>query len=78
MAPTSTIDPEETGERLRLPMVAVSGDEMRCIGFNRRLTVLDMEVDESRVTGVTTAGPRSFEFDGVKLDATQPTKQEDE
>lgn len=66
------------GRSMRLAMVAVSGNEMKCIGFDRRLTVLNLEVDGTRVTGVTVAGQNSFKLEGLKLATPAPTRSDDQ
>ena len=67
---------------MRLPMVAVSGNQMRCIGFDRRMTVLNLEIDGSRVTGTSTSRNRGFEligsFTGIKSNPWLPKKEIEE
>ena len=46
--------------------------------FDRRPTVLDIEVDGARMTGVATSGRHSFKLNGVQLDALEPTMEDDQ
>lgn len=70
------------GRSIRLPMVAVSGNEMRCIGFDRRMTVLNLDIDGSRVTGTSTSRNRGVEvigvFTGIKSDPCRANKENGE
>ncbi len=63
------------GRSIRLPMVEVSGNEMKCIGFDSRITVLRLTVDGSHVTGTNWSGNRGFEFTGIKSDTWQANNQ---
>ena len=66
------------GRSIRLPSAAVFGNEIRCVGFDRRITVFNLEVDGTRVTGTSTSGNRGFEFTGIKRDPSQPNKENEE
>ena len=63
------------GRSIRMPMVWVSGNEMRCLGFDRRIIELDLNIDGAQITGTSTSGSRSFDIEGIKVDYINQMKE---
>lgn len=57
------------GRQHALPLIAVSGNQIRAMGYDKRLMVFNMTVEDGKVTGNTVNGSRPpIGFEGVKLD----------